>query len=234
MSDAQLLVQGVCKRFREGENAIDVLGNLNLTVSAGEKVAIVGRSGSGKSTLLHILAGLDTPDAGTVVVRDTDLASADNDLRARVRGQAMGFVYQNHHLLPEFSALENVAMPLRITGVDKAVATAQAAALLTEVGLAERLEHLPSQLSGGERQRVAVARAIAGEPDVVLADEPTGNLDADNALAVMRLLVGLSEKRQTAFVVVTHDRGMLHLFDRVLALESGALVAVTAHAQAAD
>ncbi|MEM6999694.1 MAG: ABC transporter ATP-binding protein [Pseudomonadota bacterium] len=234
MSDAQLLAQGVCKRFREGENAIDVLRNLNLTVSAGEKVAIVGRSGSGKSTLLHILAGLDTPDAGTVVVRGTDLASANNDLRARVRGQAMGFVYQNHHLLPEFSALENVAMPLRITGLDKAAAAIQAAALLTEVGLAERLEHLPSQLSGGERQRVAVARAIAGEPDVVLADEPTGNLDADNALAVMRLLVSLSEQRQTAFVVVTHDRGMLHLFDRVLVLESGALVAVTADTQAAD
>ena len=214
----------VAKSFQQGATRIDVLRDVNLELLDNERVAVVGRSGSGKSTLLHILAGLDSADAGTVTIVDADMSGADVNTRAQIRGRYMGFVYQNHHLLPEFTALENVAMPLRIMGAKRSEALARAAALLDEVDLGQRLEHLPSALSGGERQRVAVARALAGDPRVVLADEPTGNLDQDNAHAVMGLIGALSAQRQTAFLIVTHDVGMLGNFDRVLELTEGTVV----------
>jgi lipoprotein-releasing system ATP-binding protein len=214
---------GVGKSFHQGEVAIEVLHSVDLTLAPGERVAIVGRSGSGKSTLLHILAGLDSPDNGEVIVGDTNMTNADANARAQLRGAHMGFVYQNHHLLPEFTALENVAMPSRINGASRRDAEREAMELLNAVGLAERVQHLPSALSGGERQRVAVARALAGQPKVVLADEPTGNLDRENAQQVMNLVSSLSEKRDTAFLVVTHDVSMLGSFDRVLNLIDGHL-----------
>ncbi len=219
-----LEARGIVKAFHQGDKSISVLRDVNLELEEAERVAVVGRSGSGKSTLLHILAGLDSADGGTVRIAGVDMSGADVNERARIRGRYMGFVYQNHHLLPEFNALENVAMPLRILGTGQRAAREQAAELLADVGLAERVEHLPSALSGGERQRVAVARALAGDPRVVLADEPTGNLDQDNARAVMALIARLSKQRQTAFLIVTHDVGMLGAFDRVLTLEQGALV----------
>ncbi len=218
-----LQASALTKTFGNGDSAVAVLSKVDLTLRAGEKLAIVGRSGSGKSTLLHLLAGLDTPDSGSIVVDGVDLAEASNDERARVRCRAMGFVYQNHHLLPEFNALENVAMPLRIGGRTMSAAADAARELLAAVGLEHRLTHLPSALSGGERQRVAVARAIAGDPQVVLADEPTGNLDVQNAGDTMALLHSLSAAHGTAFIVVTHDQSMLAEFDRVLILENGAL-----------
>lgn len=222
-ANAVLTARGLAKAFHQGEATIDVLRDVNLELVRGERVAIVGRSGSGKSTLLHILAGLDTADAGSVDIAGASMSAADVNERARLRGLHMGFVYQNHHLLPEFSALENVAMPLRITGTRRRAAHDQAAELLEEVGLGARLTHLPSALSGGERQRVAVARALAGQPQVVLADEPTGNLDRDNAQSVMALIADLSQRHQTAFLIVTHDVGMLGAFDRVLTLADGVI-----------
>jgi len=219
-----LLAEGLTKCYAQGETEIRVLIGAQLRVEPGERVAIVGRSGSGKSTLLHILAGLDSADQGAVWVGGIDLVEADSDSRAAIRGRYMGFVYQNHHLLPEFSALENVSMPLRIMGLARADAEAESRQLLNDVGLGERLQHTPGQLSGGERQRVAVARALAGAPHVVLADEPTGNLDADNADSVMQLITRLSKERGIAFVVVTHDISMLSLFDRALQLADGCLV----------
>ena len=219
-----LLAEGLTKCYAQGETEIRVLIGAQLRVEPGERVAIVGRSGSGKSTLLHILAGLDSADQGAVWVGGIDLVEADSDSRAAIRGRYMGFVYQNHHLLPEFSALENVSMPLRIMGLARADAEAESRQLLNDVGLGERLQHTPGQLSGGERQRVAVARALAGAPPVVLADEPTGNLDADNADSVMQLITRLSKERGIAFVVVTHDISMLSLFDRALQLADGCLV----------
>ena len=221
---AALSARGLTKTFRQGESDIEVLRGVDLEVQPGERVAIVGRSGSGKSTLLHVLAGLDSTDSGSVLIEGTDMTAADANGRAELRGSLMGFVYQNHHLLPEFTALENVAMPMRIAGADRKQAELEAAHLLREVGLGERLTHLPNALSGGERQRVAVARALAGHPSVVLADEPTGNLDSENAQLVMQLLATLSQAQQVAFVVVTHDVSMLGEFDRVLALHDGALV----------
>ena len=219
-----LLALGVAKTFHQGSTAIEVLRNVDLRLSAGERVAIVGRSGSGKSTLLHILAGLDTADQGRIEVGNRNMATALPNIRAEIRGAEMGFVYQNHHLLPEFTALENVAMPARIAGVRRCAAEANAAGLLKEVGLTQRANHLPNALSGGERQRVAVARALAGQPSVVLADEPTGNLDRENAAIVMAMIARLSAEKGTAFLVVTHDVSMLGKFDRVLDLADGTLV----------
>ncbi|MCR9261333.1 MAG: ABC transporter ATP-binding protein [Pseudomonadaceae bacterium] len=212
------------KQYRQGSSTIDVLQGLDLNLAAGERVAVVGRSGSGKSTLLHVLAGLDTVDSGTVTVRGENMTAADPNRKAALRGAHMGFVYQNHHLLPEFSAVENVAMPIRIAGGDNRTAIEQAGELLTQVGLAERLQHLPSELSGGERQRVAVARALAGNPAVVLADEPTGNLDSETAAVVMALMASLCRRSGTAFLVVTHDVSMLGEFDRALRLIDGQLL----------
>jgi len=218
-----LAAQNISKAYRQGQARIDVLRGVSLRLYAGERVAIVGRSGSGKSTLLHILAGLDAADTGSVSVCGVSMSQADADKRAELRGQHLGFVYQNHHLLPEFNALENVAMPLRIAGVKPRMAHVQAAKLLDEVGLGDRQSHLPQALSGGERQRVAVARALAGRPGAVLADEPTGNLDSENARRVMALLAQLSRQHGVAFLVVTHDVAMLGEFDRVLSLIDGCL-----------
>ena len=223
-ADADVLVaEGVTKTFVQGTESIQVLNDLDFRLKGGEQVAVVGRSGSGKSTLMHVLAGLDTPDAGSVIVEGTDLVVVNNDHRAAVRSRAMGFVYQNHHLLPEFSALENVAVPLRINGRARDEADQVANDLLREVGLGDRSSHLPSQLSGGERQRVAVARALAGDPKIVLADEPTGNLDAETAAQVLELMHAMSKNHNSAFVVVTHDNSTLPSFDRVVVLEKGKL-----------
>lgn len=228
MSEQGLALRGaeLTKNYRQGGQEIVVLRGTNIAVQAGEKVAIVGRSGSGKSTLLHILAGLDTPDVGQVWIDGTDMVQADNNARAALRAQAMGFVYQNHHLLPEFSALENIALPLRIAGFDVTQSREQAMSMLDQVGLADRSDHLPGQLSGGERQRVAVARATVGQRHIVLADEPTGNLDNANAEQVMDLISRLADAGHTAFLIVTHDETMLRHFDRVLRLSDGVLLDV--------
>ena len=223
MSDAVLRAEGLAKSFRQGGERIDVLDGLNCAVAAGERVAVVGRSGAGKSTLLHILAGLDEPDAGEVLVAGSAVTRASSGERARIRNRHMGFVYQLHHLLPEFTALENVAMPLRLRGTAAAKAREEALDMLAAVGLAARARHRPARLSGGERQRVAVARALVGRPDIVLADEPTGNLDKDNARQVFRLMCALGDETGTAFVLVTHDENMIDGVHRVLQLDNGVL-----------
>jgi lipoprotein-releasing system ATP-binding protein len=192
-------------------------------VAAGEQVAIVGRSGSGKSSLLHILAGLDSADRGSIQVGDQEMSAADADTRAQIRREKMGFVYQQHHLLGEFSAVENVAIPQRLLGISEQQARQTATVLLEQVGLGHRLQHLPGALSGGERQRVAVARALVNKPRIVLTDEPTGSLDRDSAEQLMGLLSQLSREQGTAFLVVTHDLSMLERFDRVERLDGGIL-----------
>ena len=198
-----------------------MLRGVDLTVALGERVAVVGRSGSGKSTLLHLLAGLSDPDEGVVTVRGQQLTGASAAARARIRNANMGFVYQFHHLLPEFTAAENVAMPLLVGGVAPAPALERAHALLSQVGVVERDAHRPHQLSGGERQRVAVARALAARPAVVLADEPTGSLDAANAEGVLEVMAGASATDNAALVVVTHDEAIASRMDRVVLLAEG-------------
>mgnify|MGYP000718220347 CR=1 FL=1 len=211
------------KIYRQGGQEIRVLQDLDFELSVKDCVAIVGRSGSGKSTLLHALAGLDEVDSGTIEVLGVDLTQADSDERAQVRLKGMGFVYQAHHLLPEFSALENVAMPLRLRGIDRRQALLVAGEILEETGLIGRFDHRPNQLSGGERQRVAVARAVCPSPSIILADEPTGNLDFDSAVAVMDLLIGLTQSKDIALVVVTHDQSFLARFQKVYELSDGTL-----------
>ncbi|MGI9324456.1 MAG: ABC transporter ATP-binding protein [Pseudomonadales bacterium] len=218
-----LLAADLHKQFRQGTEVIEVLSGASFSVSAGERIAILGRSGSGKSTLLHVLAGLDDTDSGQVLVMNEDMTAANSEERAGIRNRYMGFIYQAHHLLPEFSALENVSMPLRLAGQSTAQAMASAAEMLERVGLSARLQHRPSALSGGERQRVAVARALVAQPAVVLADEPTGNLDQDNAQQVFALLKELSDELGSAVVVVTHDHNMLAHVHRSLSLENGVL-----------
>ncbi len=213
----------ICKSYQQGADELQILNDCELEVCAGERVAILGRSGSGKSTLLHVLAGLDDADSGDVLVAGDSLSQASPAGRAALRARSMGFVYQAHHLLPEFNALENVAMPLRLQGASIRVAADAAAAMLDQVGLAARLKHRPNALSGGERQRVAVARALVAKPAVVLADEPTGNLDAHNAQAVFDLMCALSEATGTAFVIVTHDEALAQRLDRALLLDQGQL-----------
>ncbi len=218
-----LVAAGIAKSYAQGARRLVVLRRVDLVVAAGERLGIVGRSGAGKSTLLHVLAGLTDPDSGSVTVMGQPLTAASVAGRARLRNTRMGFVYQFHHLLPEFSALENVAMPLLIGGAGFAAAGARARRLLTDVGLAARLDHRPHQLSGGERQRVAIARALATSPAVVLADEPTGNLDRDSAEGVMAAMAELGHTMGTALVIVTHDVDIAARVDRALVLTDGVL-----------
>ncbi len=218
---AALVASGVTKTFAQGGQRLLVLRGIDLSVSPAEWVGIVGRSGAGKSTLLHILAGLTDPDEGSVEVMGETLTGAGPAQRARIRNTRMGFVYQLHHLLPEFSASENVAMPLLLGGARFAQAAARARELLAAVDLAERFEHRPHQLSGGERQRVAVARALATEPAIVLADEPTGNLDRESAEGVVAVMSELVRTTGTSFIVVTHDAELAGRGDKTFALLDG-------------
>ena len=225
MSDCAVLeAVGLCKTFRDARREIVVLDGLALSVSAGEWLAIVGASGAGKSTLLNLLGGLDIPSTGEVSVAGQSLSHMSENERSQWRNQRLGFVFQMHHLLPEFTALESVAMPARIGGATKKEAEAKARALLEQLGLAKRLNHRPAALSGGERQRVAIARALVNEPACVLMDEPTGNLDPDTAEQVLATMSAL-RGRDTAFVVVTHDPAIARRMDRQLTLANGRLEA---------
>jgi len=225
MSDAVLEAREVHKSFRQGPVLLEVLQGVMLTVAPAERVAIVGASGSGKTTLLQILGGLDPPSSGVVRVAGRDIHSLSESERGVLRNRTLGFVYQFHHLLPEFSAVENVAMPLLVRRTPVAAARSAARVLLERVGLGERLDHRPHQLSGGERQRAAVARALVTEPRVVLADEPTGNLDGANAESVFALMLELNRERGTSLVVVTHDVRLASRMERIYELVDGTLTA---------
>jgi lipoprotein-releasing system ATP-binding protein len=227
MTEMVLEASGVARTFRQGPIDLTVLDGVNLAVKAGERLAIIGASGSGKTTLLQILGGLDRPTAGTVRIAGSDIHALAEKARGELRNRTLGFVYQFHHLLPEFSALENVAMPLLVRREHKQVAEQRARAVLERVGLAERLVHRPHELSGGERQRAAVARALVTNPRIVLADEPTGNLDGGNAEAVFALMLELNREFGTSLIVVTHDRRLAARMDRILEIERGNLIEKT-------
>jgi len=222
MSDAVLLCQGLKRTYADGDRRVKVLDGVDLELRAGEKIAVVGASGSGKSTLLNLLGGLDRPDSGSVLLCGAELAKLPERQLCEMRNRNLGFVYQFHHLLPEFDARENVAMPLLIRGAGRAEALARAAQTLAAMGLEQRLDHRPAQLSGGERQRVAIARALVAEPACVLMDEPTGNLDPQSAAQVLALIDALGES-SAAFVVVTHDPQIAAHMNRTLELVEGRL-----------
>jgi lipoprotein-releasing system ATP-binding protein len=223
MTDPVLLCRGVTRDFREGDSLLQVLRGVDLAVQPAERVAIIGASGSGKTTLLQIMGGLDEPTSGEVLVHGSPMLGTSEVRKGQLRNRYIGFVYQFHHLLPEFTAEENVAMPLLIRRESRAEALQQARELLGRVGLGERLTHKPGELSGGERQRAAVARALITRPQLVLADEPTGNLDAGNGEHVLGLMLELNRELRTSLVIVTHDHAIAARMDRVLVLEDGVL-----------
>jgi len=222
-NDGVLICRSIVRQFREGDSTLEVLSGVVLVVRESERLAIIGTSGSGKTTLLQIMGGLDDPTSGEVLVNGQSIANIDEKDKSALRNQFIGFVYQFHHLLPEFSAQENVAMPLMIRRLKKDDAMQQAAELLDRVGLGQRLDHKPGELSGGERQRAAVARALITRPKLVLADEPTGNLDAGNGEHVLKLMLELNQELNTSLVIVTHDHSIAGRMDRVLVLEDGKL-----------
>ena len=216
--------RSLCFSYIEGDNQTSILSNLMLDVKPGESIAILGPSGCGKSTLLNLIAGLDTPSSGDVLINNSDITKLNEQDRTELRANTFGFVYQFHHLLNDFSSVYNVAMPLLIKGVDKEGAIAQSEKLLTKVGLENRLSHKPSELSGGERQRVAIARAMVVEPDCLLADEPTGNLDSKNAKDVLELILELNENNTSSLVIVTHDQDIANKMNRTLTLSNQQLI----------
>ena len=218
--------RSLCFSYSEGENKTTVLDNLNFEVKPGEKVAIIGQSGCGKSTLLNLIAGLDKSSTGDVLINNSNIAKLNEKDRTELRSKNLGFVYQFHHLLNDFSSLYNVSLPLLIKGIDKRKAVKLAEDILKKVGLEKRLKHKPSQLSGGERQRVAIARAMILEPACLLADEPTGNLDANNAKDVLDLIVELNDSKRTALLIVTHDLSIANMMDRKLELSNQRLIEV--------
>jgi lipoprotein-releasing system ATP-binding protein len=215
--------ENICKQYSDASNTLQILNNVNFSIKAGEKVAILGASGSGKSTLLHILGTLDNPDSGDVFYNDQSLFSKSKKQQALFRNAELGFVYQFHHLLPEFSAAENVAMPLFIKGDNHQKSLIKAKDLLAKVGLQDRQEHRPQQLSGGERQRVAIARALINQPAMIFADEPTGNLDDKNTASIYELISDINKEFKTSFLLVTHDVQLAKKMDRIMYLENGQL-----------
>ena len=223
MSDAVVSCINLTKSYHDGNMSVNVLKGIHFSIHKGDRIAIVGPSGSGKSTLLHLLGGLDQPTNGQVFLQGLDWQRLSEKKRCQLRNHQLGFIYQFHHLLPEFSALENVAMPLLLAGISVVSAQQQAEELLDKVGLLERMQHKPSQLSGGERQRVAIARALVLKPHCVFADEPTGNLDNATAVKVFELMLDLNKQYNTALVIVTHDRQLAERMDRVMVLQEGGL-----------
>ncbi|AHE67383.1 lipoprotein-releasing ABC transporter ATP-binding protein LolD [Legionella oakridgensis] len=224
MSKNIVSCRALSKSYHDGNTSIEVLKALDFTVNEGDRIAIVGPSGSGKSTLLHLLGGLDKPSDGQVFMQDINWQTLTEKQRCQVRNKYLGFIYQFHHLLPEFSALENIALPLLLAGQSIEAAAAAARHILEQVGLSAREEHKPAQLSGGERQRVAIARALVHQPQCVFADEPTGNLDHATAVRIFELMLHLNSQRNTALVIVTHDMELAKRMDRIMSLQNGCLI----------